>query len=225
MDSVAGPAVFYRLDNLKVGNRVIVKLKDGKTVYFSVIGLREYLKSRFPDRFVYGSRPVQRAPARHVRRGVRLADGPLPLEHRRLHEAGQGVAESSTKAPRCPDRRVSRFPLAGVDGLASMRAVSHVGSSCPRRVPAMSWARQSARLREREWPSDGRRAVAIDCSASAKFCRVISGDVLAHRWCSVRLDIGVHADRSSRVVDLHWRSRVGSEYGSLMLNTLCASRS
>jgi hypothetical protein len=57
VDSVAGPAVFYRLDNLKVGNRVIVKLQDGKTVYFSVIGLREYLKDKFPDRFVYGSRP------------------------------------------------------------------------------------------------------------------------------------------------------------------------
>ena len=57
VDSVAGPAVFYRLDNLKVGNRVVVKLKDGKTVYFSVIGLREYLKSRFPNRLVYGSRP------------------------------------------------------------------------------------------------------------------------------------------------------------------------
>ena len=57
VDSVAGPAVFDRLGSLKVGNRVVVKLKDGKTVYFSVIGLREYLKSRFPNRLVYGSRP------------------------------------------------------------------------------------------------------------------------------------------------------------------------
>jgi hypothetical protein len=57
VDSVAGPAVFYRLDDLKVGNRVIVKLRDGKTVYFSVIGLRAYLKAKFPDKFVYGSRP------------------------------------------------------------------------------------------------------------------------------------------------------------------------
>jgi hypothetical protein len=57
VDSVAGPAVFYRLVDLKVGNRVIVKLKDGKTVYFSVTALREYSKKKFPDKFVYGSRP------------------------------------------------------------------------------------------------------------------------------------------------------------------------
>jgi len=57
VDSVAGPAVFYRLGSLKVGNRVIVKLADGKTVHFAVIGLREYLKSKFPDKYVYGRRP------------------------------------------------------------------------------------------------------------------------------------------------------------------------
>jgi hypothetical protein len=57
VDSVAGPAVFYRLDHLKTGNRIIVKLQDGKTVYFSVIGLRQYLKAQFPDKYVYGSRP------------------------------------------------------------------------------------------------------------------------------------------------------------------------
>jgi hypothetical protein len=57
VDSVAGPAVFYQLSSVKVGNRVIVKLADGKTVHFAVIGLREYLKSKFPDKYVYGPRP------------------------------------------------------------------------------------------------------------------------------------------------------------------------
>ena len=54
VDSVAGPAVFYRLRELKAGNRVIVKLKDGVTVTYAVLYIREYLKSQFPTKFVYG---------------------------------------------------------------------------------------------------------------------------------------------------------------------------
>lgn len=57
VDSVAGPAVFDRLVDLKVGNRLTVKLADGKTATFQVIALREYLKSKFPDQTVYGPRP------------------------------------------------------------------------------------------------------------------------------------------------------------------------
>lgn len=56
IDSVAGPAVFYRLRQLKDGNRVIVKLRDGQTVQFAVIAIREYLKANFPDRYVYEPR-------------------------------------------------------------------------------------------------------------------------------------------------------------------------
>jgi sortase (surface protein transpeptidase) len=57
VDSVNGPAVFDRLVDLKVGDRVTVKLADGKTVHFKVIGLREYSKKNFPEKLVYGSRP------------------------------------------------------------------------------------------------------------------------------------------------------------------------
>lgn len=56
VDSVHGPAAFYRLASLRPGNRVSVKLADGQTVRFKVIGLRMYLKSKFPSRLVYGSR-------------------------------------------------------------------------------------------------------------------------------------------------------------------------
>lgn len=56
IDSVAGPAVFYRLSQLKDGNRVIVKLRDGQTVQFAVIAVREYLKAKFPIRYVYEPR-------------------------------------------------------------------------------------------------------------------------------------------------------------------------
>jgi hypothetical protein len=56
VDSYKGPAVFYRLATLRVGNRVFVKLANGHTLHFAVIGLREYSKGSFPDRLVYGSR-------------------------------------------------------------------------------------------------------------------------------------------------------------------------
>jgi sortase (surface protein transpeptidase) len=56
VDSYHGPAVFYRLATLRLGNRVIVKEADRKTLTFSVIGLREYSKAHFPARVVYGPR-------------------------------------------------------------------------------------------------------------------------------------------------------------------------
>jgi Sortase domain len=56
VDSYLGPAVFSRLGDLRLGNRVYVKEANGKTRVFAVIGLREYLKTRFPDRLIYGHR-------------------------------------------------------------------------------------------------------------------------------------------------------------------------
>ncbi|HVB70188.1 MAG TPA: sortase [Acidimicrobiales bacterium] len=56
VDSYLGPAVFFHLADLRLGNHVIVKAADGKTFTFRVIGLREYSKSTFPDRLVYGPR-------------------------------------------------------------------------------------------------------------------------------------------------------------------------
>lgn len=56
VDSVYGPAVFYKLADLRPGNLVNVKLADGTTVHFKVIGLREYEKTDFPDKLVYGKR-------------------------------------------------------------------------------------------------------------------------------------------------------------------------
>jgi hypothetical protein len=56
VDSKAGPGVFYRLNDLRVGNRMTVTLKDKKKVTFKVIGLRQYTKATFPERLVYGPR-------------------------------------------------------------------------------------------------------------------------------------------------------------------------
>ncbi len=53
VDSYAGPAVFYRLGALQPGDRIDVGLADGITAVFRVIGVREYLKSRFPAAVIY----------------------------------------------------------------------------------------------------------------------------------------------------------------------------
>jgi hypothetical protein len=56
VDSYIGPAVFFRLGDLHVGDHVIVTLADGRIERFSVIGAAQYLKSHFPDRLVFGPR-------------------------------------------------------------------------------------------------------------------------------------------------------------------------
>jgi sortase (surface protein transpeptidase) len=55
VDSYTGPAVFFRLGALRPGDRVDVKLADGVTAIFRVTGVREYLKSHYPARVIYGS--------------------------------------------------------------------------------------------------------------------------------------------------------------------------
>ena len=55
VDSYKGPAVFYRLGALRPGDTVDVTLADGVTAIFRVTGVREYLKSAFPAKIIYGS--------------------------------------------------------------------------------------------------------------------------------------------------------------------------
>jgi hypothetical protein len=55
VDTYQGPAVFFRLGALRPGDRVYVTLADGITAVFRVTGTREYLKSRFPARTIYGT--------------------------------------------------------------------------------------------------------------------------------------------------------------------------
>ena len=56
VDNYHGPAVFFHLDKLNLGNRVDVTLADGHKLVFAVIGIRMYKKTNFPDALVYGSR-------------------------------------------------------------------------------------------------------------------------------------------------------------------------
>jgi hypothetical protein len=55
VDSYQGPAVFFRLGSLRPGDTVDVTLADGITAIFRVTGVREYAKSRFPAKAIYGT--------------------------------------------------------------------------------------------------------------------------------------------------------------------------
>jgi hypothetical protein len=55
VDSQQGPAVFFRLGALRRGDAIDVRLADGVTAVFRVTGVREYSKSRFPAKAIYGA--------------------------------------------------------------------------------------------------------------------------------------------------------------------------
>jgi Sortase domain len=55
VDSTAGPAVFYRLGDLRRGDAIRVRRDDGTTASFVVDRVEEYPKDRFPTGDVYGN--------------------------------------------------------------------------------------------------------------------------------------------------------------------------
>jgi sortase (surface protein transpeptidase) len=55
VDSYKGPAVFYRLRNLKAGDDVEVSLADGGVARFVVNSVAMYPKEQFPAQQVYGA--------------------------------------------------------------------------------------------------------------------------------------------------------------------------
>jgi len=58
VDSRNGPAVFYRLRDLKVGATMLVHTTAGTTLRFVVDTVREYPKTKFPTAAVYGPTPL-----------------------------------------------------------------------------------------------------------------------------------------------------------------------
>jgi hypothetical protein len=54
VDSTTGPAVFYRLRELRRGDRIEVARADGSPVRFRVEGLERWPKAEFPTRRVFG---------------------------------------------------------------------------------------------------------------------------------------------------------------------------
>lgn len=53
LDSMVGPAVFYRLSSLTRGDTIAVRRSDGTTVTFAVTRLQLFSKKHFPDKLVY----------------------------------------------------------------------------------------------------------------------------------------------------------------------------
>jgi sortase (surface protein transpeptidase) len=57
LDTVLGPAVFVRLKQLRPGDRIAVRMSDGRTVRFAVDGSHVVRKALFPSDEVYGATP------------------------------------------------------------------------------------------------------------------------------------------------------------------------
>jgi sortase (surface protein transpeptidase) len=57
VDSRAGPAVFFRLRELRPGDKVTVRRSDGRAVAFTVDEVDRYPKDAFPTSAVYGPAP------------------------------------------------------------------------------------------------------------------------------------------------------------------------
>jgi hypothetical protein len=49
-----GPAIFYYLGDVRPGNRIYVRLRNGRTAIFEAYSVAEYDKTRFPTAKVYG---------------------------------------------------------------------------------------------------------------------------------------------------------------------------
>jgi hypothetical protein len=58
VDSYVGPGVFFYLRQLRPGDRVYVRQKDGRLAVFSVNSVHEYAKIDFPTLKVYGATPT-----------------------------------------------------------------------------------------------------------------------------------------------------------------------
>ena len=58
VDSVNGPAVFYRLRNLHPGAVALVRQRTGATLRFIIDSVRSYPKKSFPTEAVYGPTPL-----------------------------------------------------------------------------------------------------------------------------------------------------------------------
>lgn len=57
VDSTSGPAVFYPLRRLAVGDPIVVTRRDGSRVRFTVDGVRRFAKADFPTQATYGPVP------------------------------------------------------------------------------------------------------------------------------------------------------------------------
>jgi sortase (surface protein transpeptidase) len=55
VDNYQGAAVFFRLGALRPGDSIDVTLANGTTAVFRVTGVRQYAKTRYPAKAIYGA--------------------------------------------------------------------------------------------------------------------------------------------------------------------------
>jgi sortase (surface protein transpeptidase) len=55
VDSTTGPAIFFRLRDLRPGDEVEITLDDGTVAVYAVTGTEEYPKDQFPTAAVFGA--------------------------------------------------------------------------------------------------------------------------------------------------------------------------
>jgi hypothetical protein len=72
VDSTTGPALFYRLSELRPGDRVLVDRRDGSVATFTIDRVESFEKEAFPTRDVYG--PTPRSELRLITCGGRYDD-------------------------------------------------------------------------------------------------------------------------------------------------------
>jgi hypothetical protein len=83
VDSTRGPAVFFRLHQLRAGDEINVTRADRSSVRFVVQRTEQYDKERFPTDAVYYP-TLTSAAASDLRRAVRPQHRALPVQHHRL---------------------------------------------------------------------------------------------------------------------------------------------
>ena len=57
IDSYLGPGIFFRLSDIRPGERIYVRRANGSLAVFSVYAVRQYPKDHFPTGKVYGPAP------------------------------------------------------------------------------------------------------------------------------------------------------------------------
>ena len=91
VDSKTGPAVFYRLRDLRPGDPVLVERADGSRLRFLVERSRSYPKTTFPTQEVFGPVPVAALRLITCGGGVRPGSGELPGEPGGVRPAGPAM--------------------------------------------------------------------------------------------------------------------------------------
>jgi hypothetical protein len=58
VDSEQGPSVFFRLGDIRPGDRILVDRADGAHLVFRVDAVRDFMKKSFPTQLVYGAKDL-----------------------------------------------------------------------------------------------------------------------------------------------------------------------